>query len=72
MKFLLNFSLEVELKKLAKEEYATWEDKIIRADLADLNEELQLWNMIRTYQIYRHSNTSRKCRNEKCRFCFGR
>ena len=48
-----------KLSKLTKEEYATWVDKIILAELLDPNEEPELWNLVSTYQIHRHSKTCR-------------
>ena len=61
-----------KLSKLTKEEYAALVDNIICVDLPDLNEETKLWNLVSTYQIYRHSKTCRKYRNEKYRFDFGK
>ena len=40
--------------------------------LPDPNEEPELWNLICTHQIHRHSKTCRKYRNEKYRFHFGK
>ena len=51
-----------KLSELTKEEYS--------ADLSDPNEDLELWNLARIYQIHRHSKTCRKYRKEKCRFHF--
>ena len=49
-----------------------WADSVIRSDLPDPNNEPSLFELIKTYQIHRHSKICRKYRNEKCRFCFGK
>ena len=43
---------------------------VIRTDLPDLSSESDLHELVKTYQINRHSKTCRKYRNEKCRFHF--
>lgn len=40
---------------LIKEEYATWVDKTIWADLPDPDERLEMWNLGKNCQIHRHS-----------------
>ena len=42
----------------------------MRSDLPDPNTEPLLLELVKTYQIHRHSKTCRKYRNDKCRFCF--
>ena len=49
-----------------------WVDSVIRSDLPDPNNEPALFELVKTYQIHRHSKTCRKYRNEKCRFRFGK
>ena len=43
---------------------------VIRTDLPDLSSEADLHELVKTYQIHRHSKTCRKYRNEKCNFIF--
>ena len=50
--------------------YIPWVDSIISAKLSD--NDPQLNELVKTYQIHRHSKTWRKYRNDKCRFHFGR
>ena len=38
-----------------KEGYVTWVNDMIRVDLSEPDEELELWEPVRTYQIHRHS-----------------
>lgn len=44
-----------KLSKLMKEGYVTWVNDMIRVDLSEPDEELELWEPVRTYQIHRHS-----------------
>ena len=43
-----------KLSKLIKEGYAKWVNNVIRVDLSDPDEELELWELVRTYQNHRH------------------
>ena len=61
-----------KLNKESKEEYIQLVDSIIRADMPDPVKEKQLFELVKTFQLHRHSRTCRKYRNEKCRFHFGR
>ena len=56
----------------SKEEYIQWVDSIIRADMPDPVKEKQLFDLVKTFQLHRHSKTCRKYHNEKCRFHFRR
>ena len=49
-----------------------WVDSIISAKLSDIDNDPQLHDLVKIYQIHRHSKTCRKYRNDKCRFHFGR
>ena len=60
-----------KLNKESKEEYIQWVDSI-RADIPDPIKEKQLFELVKTFKLHRHSKTCRKYRNEKCRFHFGR
>ena len=42
----------------------------MRSDLPDPNTEPLFLELVKTYQIHRHSKTCPKYRNDKCRFCF--
>ena len=61
-----------KLSKFNIEEYTNWVDMIIHTDLPDPSSEPDLHELVKTYQIHRHSKTCRKYRNEKCRFHFGK
>ena len=61
-----------KLSKFNIEEYTNWVDTIIRTDLPDPTSEPDLHELVKTYQIHRHSKTCHKYRNEKCRFHFGK
>ena len=52
------------------EEYTSCIDNVISNDLPDPCSEPDLFELVKTYQIRRHSKTWRKYRNEKCRFHF--
>ena len=60
------------LTKSNIENYRKWLDSIIRTDLPDPHLEPELYQLVKTYQVHRHSRTCRKRRNEKCRFHFGK
>ena len=49
-----------------------WLDKMISAELPNVEEEPELFELVKTYQLRRHSKTCRKYKNESCRFHFGR
>ena len=60
------------MTKVDIDDYRKWVDSVIRSDLPDPNNEPTLFELVKTYQIHRHSKTCRKYRNEKCRFRFGK
>ena len=47
-------------------------DGIIRADLPSSNNEPELYDLVKNCQIHHHSKTCHKCKNQKCRFNFGK
>ena len=59
-----------KLTKVNIDDYRKWVDTVIRSDLPDPNNEPAFFELVKTDQIYRHSKTCRKYRNEKCRFHF--
>ena len=61
-----------KLTKFNIDEFIKWVDSIVRSDLPDSVNEPILFEVVKTYQIHHHSKTSRKNRNEKCRFHFGK
>ena len=54
------------------EDYVRWIDGIISAQLPDQQENSALHNLVKTYQMHRHSHSCRKYKKDKCRFHFGR
>ena len=61
-----------KLTKESKQEYIQWVDSIIRTDMPDPVSEAELFELVRTFQVHRHSKTCRKYWNDKCRFHFGK
>ena len=59
------------MTKVNINDYRKWVDSVIRYDLPKPNNEPALFELVKTYQIHRHSKTCRKYKNEKCRFRFG-
>ena len=55
-----------------KEEYVAFVDQILHAFLPDRNENPELHELVKLYQLHRHSRTRRKYKNEVCRFKFGK
>ena len=55
-----------------KEEYVAFVDQIVHAFLPDRNENPELHELVKLYQLHRHSKTCRKYKNEVCRFKFGK
>ena len=49
-----------KLTKESKQEYIQWVDSIIRTDMPDPASEAELFELVRTFQVHRHSKT---CRN---------
>ena len=54
-----------------KESYIRHVDQNVSAVLPDKNEN-EIFELVKTYQIHRHSKTCRKYRNTRCRFNFGK
>ncbi|XP_066912801.1 uncharacterized protein [Clytia hemisphaerica] len=55
-----------------KSEYVEFVDKIIKVCLPSQQEDPELFNLVKTYQLHRHSKTCRKYKNTPCRFHFGK
>lgn len=55
-----------------KAEYINFVDSIIHAYLPDCREAPMLFELVKTYQLHRHSRTCCKYRNKECRFNFGK
>ena len=45
--------------------------EFIRTDLTDADKEPQLFDLVKNYQIHRHSKTCQKFKNESCKFHYG-
>ena len=54
------------------DEYINWLDNIVGACLTDPKVDFTLYKLVKTYQIHRHSETCRRCKNDNCRFHFSR
>ena len=54
------------------EEYVAFVDQIVHAYLPDRNENPELHELVKLYQLHRHSKTCRKYKNEVCKFKFGK
>ena len=54
-----------------KEGYVAFVYQIIHAFLPDGNENPELHELVKFYQLHRHSKTCRKYNNDVCRFKFG-
>ena len=52
--------------------YTEWLDGIIRTDLPDADNKPVLSDLVKKYQIHRHSKTCGKFKNKSCRFHHGR
>ena len=61
-----------KLSKETKDEYIQWIDSIIRTDMPNSVSEKELFELVKTFQVHRHSKTCREYRNDKCRFNFGK
>ena len=60
-----------KLKKINIDDYRKWVDSAISSDLLHPNNEPELFELAKNYQIHHHSKTCCKYRNKKCRFRFG-
>ena len=52
--------------------YANWIDSVVSVELPDVENNTELHNLVKTYQLHRHSKTCRKYKNQNCRFHFGK
>ena len=53
-----------------KEEYVAFVDQITHAFLPDRNENQEFHELVKLYQLHRHSKVCKKYKNEVCRFKF--
>ncbi|XP_066935952.1 uncharacterized protein [Clytia hemisphaerica] len=53
------------------DEYVKFIDKIIKCDLPE-DKNSELFDLVKTYQIHRHSKSCRKYKNQSCRYHFGK
>ena len=60
------------LTSYKKKKYVAFVDQIVRSFLLDRNENPELHNLVKLYQIHRHWRTYRKYENEACRFKFAK
>ncbi|XP_066926174.1 uncharacterized protein [Clytia hemisphaerica] len=60
------------LTAATKIEYTEFIDKIIKVSLPSQHEDPDLFDLVKTYQLHRHSKTCRKYKNTPCRFYFGK
>ena len=70
-----SFSWTIDAPVLSKDnvhEYTQFIDAIVKACLPDVNENPELFHLVKTYQVHSHSKPSRKYKNEKCRYLFGK
>ena len=61
-----------KLTKETKDEYIRYVDQVIKANLPDPEHDVDLFNLVRTYQIHSHSRSCRKYKNVECRYNFGK
>ena len=61
-----------KLSRETKDEYIQWADSINRTDMPNSVSEKELFELVKTFQVHRHSETCRRYRNDKCRFNFGK
>ena len=54
------------------DEYRQFTDSIVKAFVPDINVKPELFHLVTTYQVYSHSKSCRKYKNEKCRYHFGK
>lgn len=60
-----------KLTEVTKQEYVTFIDGIIKANIPDPENEVDLFKLVHTYQIHSHSRSCRKYKNVDCRYNFG-
>ena len=61
-----------KLSKETKNEYIRFIDQVIKANLPDPKQDIELFKLVRTYQIHSHSRSCRKYKNVECRYNFGK
>ena len=61
-----------KLTKETKDEYIRFVDQVIKADLPDPVHDIDLFKLVRTYQIHSHSCSCKKYKNVECRYNFGK
>ena len=61
-----------KLTKDTKDEYISFVDAIIKADIPDPNNKPKLHKMVKTYQLHSHSKSCRKYKYVNCRYSFGK
>ena len=61
-----------KLSKETKDEYIQWVDSIIRTYMPNSVNEKELFELVKTSKVHRHSKTCRKYRNDKCRSKLGK
>ena len=61
-----------KLSSETKNEYIAFIDQIVRANLPDVQQEFDLFKLVKTYQIHFHSKSCRKYKNVECRYHFGK
>ena len=54
------------------DEYISLVDKIVHVYLSNKNKNPDLHELVKLYQLHRHSKTCRLYRNDSCRFHFGK
>ena len=53
------------------DEYRDFVDRVVKCDLPE-DKESELYKLVTTYQVHRHSKSCRKYKNQQCRYHFGR
>ena len=53
------------------DKYINWLNNMVSACLPNLEVDYTLYELVKTYQIHRHSKTCKKYKNDNCRFHFG-
>ena len=52
--------------------YKVFVDSVIKASLPENDEDPELFNLVKTYQIHTHTKSCKKYKNKKCRYNYGR
>ena len=60
------------LTSCSKEEYVAFVDQIVHTFLPDRKENLELYALIKLYQLHRYMRTCIKYKYKACRFKFGK